>query len=84
MNHHTPLTAKTVIVYGTHGTHSNRHERCRLTRIETSEKSCGIRLQIAKTVLTYALQIVSHFCKHGLTPIPLWNESVLLKMADEL
>ena len=54
-------TAKTVVLYGTHGIHSNRHERCCLTRIETSEKSHGIHLQIIKTVLTYTLQIVIHF-----------------------
>ena len=72
------------LLYSTHGTHSNRHELCCLTCIDTSETSRGIRLQIAKTVPTYTLQIVSHFCKHGLTLIPLGNEPVLLKMADEL
>ena len=63
---------------------NNKHERYRLTRIETSTKSRAIRLQIVKTALTCTLQIVSHFYKHGLTPIPLGNEPVVLKMADEL
>ena len=48
------------------------------TRIETNAKSRIIRLQIAKTVLTCTLQIVSHFCKHRLR-----NEPVVLKMVDE-
>ena len=77
-------TAKTVVLYSTHGTHSNRHERCCLTRIETSAKFRGIRLQITKNTPNLYIAICQPFCKHGLTPIPLGNELVVLKMTDKL
>ena len=66
-------TAKTVVLYSTHGTHSNRHERCCLTRIETSAKFHGIRLQITKNTPNLYIAICQPFCKHGTNSHSTWE-----------